>query len=99
MVAPANDSYSCRRTATAATRQSMATRSGVNISAGRWIENSKLVRGTSDYTNWSGSFITYTVYSLEDGSILPAAPAPRNPKWVGRQAAIVQVLLRRNVDR
>ncbi|HXF16078.1 MAG TPA: hypothetical protein VN496_03690 [Burkholderiales bacterium] len=26
------------------------------------------VRGTSDYTNWSGSFVTYTVYSLEDGS-------------------------------
>lgn len=26
------------------------------------------VRGMSDYTNWSGSFTTYTVYSLEDGS-------------------------------
>ena len=26
------------------------------------------VRGVSDYTNWSGSFTTYTVYSLEDGS-------------------------------
>ena len=25
-------------------------------------------RGMSDYTNWSGSFTTYTVYSLEDGS-------------------------------
>ena len=26
------------------------------------------VRGMSDYTNWSGSFTTYTVYELEDGS-------------------------------
>ena len=26
------------------------------------------VRGMSDYTNWNGSFTTYTVYSLEDGS-------------------------------
>jgi hypothetical protein len=26
------------------------------------------VRGMSDYTNWSGSFSNYTVYSLEDGS-------------------------------
>jgi hypothetical protein len=26
------------------------------------------VRGMSDYTNWSGAFTTYTVYSLEDGS-------------------------------
>ena len=26
------------------------------------------VRGMSDYTNWSGSFTTYVVYSLADGS-------------------------------
>lgn len=26
------------------------------------------VRGMSDYTNWNGSFTTYTVYSLVDGS-------------------------------
>jgi hypothetical protein len=27
-----------------------------------------VVKGMSDYTSWSGSFTTYTVYSLEDGS-------------------------------
>ena len=26
------------------------------------------VRGMSDYTNWSGPFTTYTVYTMEDGS-------------------------------
>ena len=26
------------------------------------------VRGMSDYSNWSGPFTTYTVYTLEDGS-------------------------------
>jgi hypothetical protein len=27
-----------------------------------------LTRGMSDYTNWSGSYITYSVYNLEDGN-------------------------------
>src|SRR4051794_20600187 len=35
--------------------------------AGVKVKNS-IVKGVSDYTNWSGSFTTYTVYALEDGS-------------------------------
>src|SRR5262245_2937157 len=27
-----------------------------------------MTRGMSDYVNWSGSFVTYTVYAMEDGS-------------------------------
>jgi hypothetical protein len=32
------------------------------------IVKDSLVRGMSDYTNWSGPFTTYGVYTLEDGS-------------------------------
>jgi hypothetical protein len=32
------------------------------------VVKQSMTRGMSDYVNWNGSFVTYSVYTLEDGS-------------------------------
>ena len=39
-----------------------------------------LVRGMSDYVNFSGPFTTYTVYTLEDGNKVFAAVPERHSR-------------------